>query len=113
MKKLTRIPNSDREGFSLMEIMAAVVIVAVVATASVSGLSTLRGKTNVKLDETNIADLTSKVEAYRLEHGRLPDTNMWRLIRTGYVTRAELNTPYGGRYTFDTATNKVVNKNAP
>lgn len=102
-----------RRGFSLMEVMAAIVIIAVVATASVTGLSSLRGKANDKLDQTNIAELNSKVQAYHLEHSRWPSANLSQLVRSGYIESKALVTPFGGRYTFDKNTLSVINKNAP
>lgn len=96
-----------------MEVMAAIVIIAVVATASVSGLSSLRGKANTKLDETNIAELNSKVQAYHLEYAKWPSTNLTQLTRTGYIDAKSLVTPFGGKYSFDRNTNLVINKNAP
>ena len=105
--------NTKRSGFSLMEVMAAIVIIAVVATASVSGLSSLRGKANTKLDETNIAELNSKVQAYHLEYAKWPSTNLNQLTRTGYIEAKSLVTPFGGKYSFDRNTNQVINKNAP
>lgn len=105
--------GSRRRGFSLMEVMSAIVIIAVVATASVSGLSALRGKANAKLDQTNIAELTSKVQAYHLETGRWPSKSMKELFSTGYVEDSKFSTPFGGRYTFDRKTKVVMNKYAP
>lgn len=105
--------QSNRRGFSLMEVMAAIVIIAVVATASVTGLSSLRGKANTKLDQTNMAELTAKAEAYHLEYSRWPNANLSQLVRAGYVENSALVTPFGGRYTFDTNTQQVINKNAP
>lgn len=102
-----------RGGFSLMEVMSAIVIIAVVATASVSGLSSLRGKANVKMDQTNIAELDSKVQAYRLETGKWPSANLNQLVTSGYITADSLVTPFGGKYTFDRKTNLVINNAAP
>lgn len=112
MKKGTQQSNR-RRGFSLMEVMAAIVIIAVVATASVTGLSSLRGKANTKLDETNIAELNSKVQAYHLEYSRWPSTNLRQLVQSGYIENKALVTPFGGRYTFDRNTQTVINKNSP
>lgn len=112
-KHQTLSSTRQRRGFSLMEVMAAIVIIAVVATAGLAGLSSLRGKANQKMDQTNMAELNSKVEAYYLEHSKWPSTNMRELAASGYVEDAKFTTPFGGRYQFDRKTKKVINKNAP
>ena len=96
-----------------MEVMAAIVIIAVVATASLTGLSSVRIKANEKIDATNMAELNSKVEAYRLEFGRAPDTYMTYLFTGGYTPEKYNKTPFGGYYTYDATTQKVINKYAP
>ena len=111
LKEQTHSPT--RRGFSLMEVMAAIVIIAVVATASLSGLSSLRGKANSKMDQTNMAELNAKVEAYHLEHGKYPSASMKELATSGYVESNKFTTPFGGRYTFDRKKKKVINRYAP
>lgn len=108
-----QLKKKRRGGFSLMEVMSAIVIIAVVATASLSGLSAMRGKANAKMDQTNIAELNSKVQAYHLEYGKWPDTRLRALHTGGYVDTARQTTPFGGFYTFDNKTKTVVNTYAP
>ena len=96
-----------------MEVMAAVVIIAAVATATVSSLVALRGKSMSKIDQQNIADLNGKVQAYYMEFGAWPDSNLEDLFNNGYTDELVLPTPFGGQYTFDATNQKVVNTNAP
>ena len=96
-----------------MEVMSAIVIIAIVATAGVNGLTSLRGKANEKLDQTNIAELTSLVQTYRLETGKWPSGSMKELYQHGYAESDQFPTPYGGRYRFDRANKVVVNPRAP
>ena len=96
-----------------MEVMAAVVIIAAVATATVSSLVALRGKSMSKIDEQNIADLNGKVQAFYMEFGTWPDANLDDLFTNGYTEQSALPTPFGGHYTFDATSQKVVNTNAP
>lgn len=113
MKKRVQNSRQKRRGFSLMEVMSAIVIIAVVATASVSGLSALRGKANTKIDQTNVADLSSKCQAYHLEYGKWPSKSMKELATAGYVESSKFPTPFGGKYTFDRKKQVVVNGYAP
>ena len=105
--------KSNRKGFSLIEVIAAVIILAVVATATVATIAPMREKSRKKLDEQNIASLNGTVQAYYMEIGAWPDTNLTRLKTQGYTTDTYQKTPYGGYYTFDTTTYKVINKQAP
>lgn len=106
-------PSRRRKGFSLIEVIAAVVILAVVATATVSTIAPMREKSRVKLDEQNIAKLNGIVQAYILETGQTPDYWMTRLQTAGYTTDRLQPTPYGGNYSWDAANNTVVNNYSP
>lgn len=105
--------KARRKGFSLIEVIAAVIILAVVATATVATIAPMREKSRRKLDEQNIASLNGTVQAYYMEIGAWPDRNLTRLKTQGYTTDTYQRTPYGGYYTFDAATGRVVNTNAP
>jgi prepilin-type N-terminal cleavage/methylation domain-containing protein len=109
MLKLSRC----RRGFSLIEVIAAVVILAVVSTATVSALVPMRAKSQAKIEQQNIARLTGIVQAYYMETGRYPDQNM-TLLQTEGFTQARLQpTPYGGNYRWDSTSQSVVNPHAP
>ncbi len=105
--------RNKRRGFSLIEVIAAVVILAVVATATVATIVPMRAKSQVKIDQQNMARLDGIVQAYYMEKGVYPDTNLTRLNTEGYTQTRTNPTPYGGYYTFDATTAKVVNKYAP
>jgi general secretion pathway protein G len=107
----SRIKN--RRGFSLIEIIAAVVILAVVATATVATITPLREKSRAKIDQQNIAKLNGTVQAYYMEYGAYPDRNLTILRTRGYTSTTTQPTPYGGNYQWDTARLTVVNPNAP
>ena len=105
--------KSQRKGFSLIEVIAAVIILAVVATATVATISPMREKSRRKLDDQNIATLNGTVQAYYMEMGAWPDRGLTYLKTQGFTTDQYQKTPYGGYYTFDTTTLKVVNTYAP
>jgi general secretion pathway protein G len=103
-----------RAGFSLIEIISAVVILAVVATATVSTIAPMREKSRSKIDDQAIARLNGLVQAYYMENGAYPDAAMNRLITGKYLADATpLSTPYGGRYTFNATTQLVTNPRRP
>lgn len=101
--------NRQRKAFSLIEVIAAVIILAVVATATVATVAPMREKSRVKLDQQNIAKLDSLCQAYLMEYGTWPNADMTMLRHRGYTNVWRTPTPYGGHYTFDSSTNKVVN----
>ena len=108
-----RSTHRNRKGFSLIEVIAAVVILAVVATATVATIAPMREKSRVKLDAQNIAKLNGIVQAYYMETGRWPDRNMTRLFTSGYTSTRLNPTPYGRYYQWDNANKVVINPAAP
>lgn len=103
----------NRRGFSLIEVIAAVVILAVVATATVATIMPMRAKSQKKIDEQNIARLYGITQAYYMETGQYPDRQLTRLFTAGLTATRTNPTPYGGVYQWDTATLKVINPAAP
>lgn len=111
---MTRKSNRrNRKGFSLMEIIIAVVIMAIVATLGVSQLGKTTDQAKEKLDQHNIQALNEASHRYYLERNRWPDKNLIYLTYYGYASEAKSGykyyqyTPYGTRYMFDSSTNKV------
>lgn len=76
-----------RKGFSLLEIIAAVIILAVVATATVSTVAPMRAKSDQKMEQTALATLNGMSQTFYAEQGRWPTRNggVWDLAVTGYI----------------------------
>ena len=77
-----------KKGFSLLEVIAAVVILAVVAAATVATVAPMRAKSEEKLAEQEIATLNSMAQTYFLEEGAFP-RSVNDLVRTGYLSNAD------------------------
>lgn len=75
-----------RNAFSLLEVIAAVVILAVVAAATVATVAPMRAKSTEKLDEQDQANLTAMAQTYFVEVGRYPGS-VWQLANEGYLAR--------------------------
>ncbi len=105
--------KTNRKGFSLIEVIAAVIILAVVATATVATISPMREKSRKKLDEQNIASLNGVVQAYYMERGVWPDRGMTHLNTYGFTSTRTTATPYGGSYQWDNTNKTVINPFAP
>lgn len=107
--------SSKRSGFSLLEIIAAVIILAVVATATVATVAPMRSKSDAKMDEATLADLNGMAQSYYLEYGRWPVRNggVWDLGVTGYIDTTNNRTLFNklrAEFVWDTTTNSFVAK---
>jgi prepilin-type N-terminal cleavage/methylation domain-containing protein len=110
---MNRSLRKRRNAFSLIEVIAAVVILAVVATATVATISPMREKSRAKIDQQSIAKLNGIVQAYYMEYGAYPDRNLTILQTRGYTSTALQPTPYGGNYQWDNTRLTIVNPRAP
>lgn len=61
-----------QSGFSLMEILIVVGIIAAIMAFAASQIFGGRDQANVRLAETQLETLASKVEQYRMDTGQLP-----------------------------------------
>lgn len=107
------LKKSKRKGFSFIEVIAAVVILTVVATATVTTIAPMREKSRVNLDAQNIAKLNGIVQAYYMETGLWPDRALTRLNTSGYTATRTVATPYGSYYQWDNTNKTVINPVAP
>ncbi len=83
--------RNKKSGFSLLEVIAAVVILAVVAAATVATVAPMRAKSEDKLKDQEVATLNAMAQTYFLELGRYPASVV--ALGTGgylpYTTTAE------------------------
>jgi general secretion pathway protein G len=64
--------RNKKNGFSLLEVIAAVVILAVVAAATVATVAPMRAKSEDKLADQEVATLNAMSQTYFLELGSFP-----------------------------------------
>ena len=108
-----------KSGFSLLEVIAAVIILAVVATATLATISPMRAKSASKLDEQTVAKLNAIVQSYYIEKGVWPTGYMAQLWDNGYLEQLDPTgnkrypTPLGSYYQFNATTKKVYNPLVP
>jgi prepilin-type N-terminal cleavage/methylation domain-containing protein len=76
--------RNKKSGFSLLEVIAAVVILAVVAAATVATVAPMRAKSEDKLADQEVATLNAMAQTYYLEEGRYPG-NVVTLANAGYL----------------------------
>ena len=76
--------RNKKSGFSLLEVIAAVVILAVVAAATVATVAPMRAKSEDKLADQEVATLNAMSQTYYLEEGRYP-ASVNQLATAGYL----------------------------
>ncbi len=74
-------------GFSLLEVIAATVILAVVAAATVATVAPMRAKSVDRLADQEVATLNAMAQTYYLEKGEYP-ANLDALVGAGYIADA-------------------------
>jgi len=77
--------RNKKNGFSLLEVIAAVVILAVVAAATVATVAPMRAKSEDKLADQEVAGLNAMSQTYFLEIGRFP-SSVNQLASAGYLS---------------------------
>jgi prepilin-type N-terminal cleavage/methylation domain-containing protein len=71
-------------GFSLLEVIAAVVILAVVAAATVATVAPMRAKSEDKLTDRELATLNALAQSYHLQEGQYP-ASIDALAKAGHL----------------------------
>ena len=79
--------RKKKSGFSLLEVIAAVVILAVVAAATVATVAPMRAKSEDKLADQEVATLNAMSQTYYLEEGRYPGS-VYTLANAGYLANS-------------------------
>lgn len=105
--------SKKRSAFSLLEIIAAVIILAVVATATVSTVAPMRAKSDAKLDESTLANLNAMAQTFYMERGVWPVRNggVWDLGQGGYIDFRNNAATYNklrAEFIWDTTANRFV-----
>ncbi len=100
--------RNKKSGFSLLEVIAAVIILAVVAAATVATVAPMRTKSEDKLADQEVATLNAMSQTYYLEAGAYP-SDADELATAGYIAnttpdeQARLNR-INNNYDYDSAT---------
>jgi len=79
-----------KSGFSLLEIIAAMVILAVVAAATVATVTPMRAKSEDKLADQEVATLNAMAQTYYLEEGLYP-ADVTALADAGYLANTTVD----------------------
>ena len=96
-------------GMTLVEVLAVVVILSLIAGTLYVGFAGSFGKAKRELAKTGISVVSGKLEAYRIERGAYPTTDAGLLVLTApaanaqhsyYLPSEKLLDPWGRRYLY-------------
>ena len=79
--------RNNQRGFSILEVIAAVVILAVVAAATVATVAPIRAKSVDKLADREIAALNAMSQTFFRNEGHYP-SSVVNLVDAGYIASA-------------------------
>lgn len=101
---MRRLPASPRHarGMSLIELMIVIVLIGSVLALITSRIMGGQDRANVRLAETQLVTLAGKVDQFRMDTGKLPDSLDQLVTSTGatnwlgpYARAEELKDPWG------------------
>lgn len=105
------LPVSHQRGMTLVEVLAVVVILGLIAGTLVIGFSGSFGKAKHELARSGIGVIVSKLEVYRIEHGSWPGNDLGLQALTDgqaaptasyYLSPDKLTDPWGNPYLYVT-----------
>lgn len=80
-------------GFTLVELLTAIAIVAILAALAIPSYAAYINKARVQRAIIEIQMLQTEISVYKLDHGNLPDT-------LGDIGRSDLTDPWGNPYRY-------------
>ena len=88
----THRPRARRRGMTLLEVLAVVVILGLIATTLVVSFSGAFGKAKRELARTGIGQIQQKLEIYHLEKDAWPNNDVGlKSLSDGHASRADAN----------------------
>jgi prepilin-type N-terminal cleavage/methylation domain-containing protein len=105
------IRRQTRKGFSLLELLAVVTILGVIAAIIIARFTTTTTTAKNKLNVHNKAVINAMVERYYMENNAWPATTLAELAGPNYFPDGVPVSPYDGstQYTIDGTTHRVNN----
>ncbi|WP_460455709.1 type II secretion system major pseudopilin GspG [Arenimonas alkanexedens] len=101
---MRRLPASPRHarGMSLIELMIVIVLIGSILALITSRIMGGQDRANVRITETQLVTLAGKIDQFRMDTGKLPDSLEQLVTSTGtsnwlgpYARAEELKDPWG------------------
>jgi general secretion pathway protein G len=108
-KDMKKISNSKRSGFSLMELLAVVTILGIIAAIIVPRVTVSSDTAKAKVNAHNKATINAAVERWYIETGAWPAADLSDIgADTDYFPDGLPTNPVsGGAYSLNAATHRV------
>jgi general secretion pathway protein G len=96
----------QRSGMTLIEVLAVVVILGLLAVTLTIGLAPKMGKAKHEIAKTQIAQIVSQIEAYKLEKHQVPSSGEGLTVlttdpnSTWFLDPQKLTDPWGNAYQY-------------
>lgn len=101
MRRIRTAPRQLR-GMSLIELMIVIVLIGSVLALITSRIMGAQDRANVRLAQTQLVTLAGKLDQYRMDTGKLPDSLDQLVTASGspgwlgpYAAASELKDPWG------------------
>ena len=103
--------NRKRKAFSLLELLAVVTILGIIAAVIIARFSSTTDTAKKKLNAHNKAVINATVERYYMDTGSWPSADLNELNDPDYFPDGVPVSPYDGvtQYTLDAGTHRVNN----
>lgn len=86
------IYTRNKKGFTIIELLVVVAIIAILASVAVSSLTEHRAKTRDAKRMQDLLQIRTAIELYHLEHGHYPITSTWTSFNApAYVNNGVVN----------------------
>jgi len=96
-----------KTGFTLIEILFVVIVIAILAAIAIGRISTSTGTAKASACKSNQAIINTQIEQYRLDNGDWPATLAAVTGSATYFPDGAPVCPEGGAYTMDATTKRV------
>jgi prepilin-type N-terminal cleavage/methylation domain-containing protein len=101
--------STHRRGFSLVEVILATIVMAVIAVAVMNFSHQPNDRVKKQACDAKIAELQLHVLQYQADYGQLPSANMAELADIRYLGQPLSNCPVdGSRFVLNRSTGLVV-----
>jgi len=107
--KVRKQTKCKRRGFSLLELLAVVTILGIIAVVVIPRISVSAGTAKTNAHKQNVAELNSAIERYYFNTGTWPSANMTELNSADYFPDGLPTNPLtGAAYAMNTTTHRVT-----
>ena len=103
MKKLWKRIHENEKGFTLVELMIVIIILAVLTGIAVPSYMALRNRARESATESEMKNIATALELYQADNEAYPLTAAYPAGITGYMNPVPANDDWGNGYAYASA----------